>query len=59
MLIIGKRLIPMIMQRVARLGSRSYSALTVVASAVSVAYGSYAVFGVSVALGAFFCRHGG
>ncbi|MFM6907440.1 MAG: cation:proton antiporter [Acinetobacter tjernbergiae] len=54
MLIIGKRLIPMIMQRVARLGSRELFTLTVVASAVSVAYGSYAVFGVSMALGAFF-----
>lgn len=54
MLIIGKRLIPKIMQLVARLGSRELFTLTVVASAVSVAYGSYAVFGVSMALGAFF-----
>ena len=54
MLIIGKRLVPLIMQYVARLGSRELFTLTVVAAAVSIAYGSYAVFGVSMALGAFF-----
>lgn len=54
MLIIGKRLIPAIMQIVARLGSRELFTLTVVACAVSIAYGAYAVFGVSMALGAFF-----
>ncbi len=54
MLIIGKRLVPMIMQFVARLGSRELFTLTVVAAAVSIAYGAYAVFGVSMALGAFF-----
>ena len=54
MLIIGKRLVPMIMQFVARLGSRELFTLPVVAAAVSIAYGSYAVFGVSMALGAFF-----
>lgn len=54
MLIIGKRVIPLIIQFVARLGSRELFTLTVVAAAVSVAYGAYAVFGVSMALGAFF-----
>ncbi|MBP6190777.1 MAG: cation:proton antiporter [Acinetobacter sp.] len=54
MLIIGKRLVPMILQLVARLGSRELFTLTVVAAAISIAYGSYAVFGVSMALGAFF-----
>ena len=54
MLIVGKRIIPLIMQFVARLGSRELFTLTVVAAAVSIAYGSYAVFGVSMALGAFF-----
>jgi len=44
MLIIGKRLIPQIMQLVARLGSRELFTLTVVAAAVSIAYGSYAIF---------------
>ena len=54
MLIIGKRLVPMIMQFVVRLGSRELFTLTVVAAAISIAYGSYAIFGVSMALGAFF-----
>lgn len=54
MLLIGKRLVPMILQFVARQGSRELFTLTVVACAVSIAYGSYAVFGVSMALGAFF-----
>ncbi|WP_168398520.1 cation:proton antiporter [Acinetobacter indicus] len=54
MLIIGKRLVPWIMQVVARLGSRELFTLTVVAAAVSIAFGAYKVFGVSMALGAFF-----
>lgn len=54
MLIIGKRIIPKIMQFVARLGSRELFTLTVVAAAVSIAYGAYTVFGVSMALGSFF-----
>ena len=54
MLIIGKRLVPMIMKVVARLGSRELFTLTVVAAAVSIAFGAYKVFGVSMALGAFF-----
>ena len=54
MLIIGKRLVPWIMQMVARLGSRELFTLTVVAAAVSIAFGAYKVFGVSMALGAFF-----
>ena len=54
MLIIGKRLVPMIIQVVARLGSRELFTLTVVAAAISIAFGAYKVFGVSMALGAFF-----
>ncbi|RZJ22898.1 MAG: sodium:proton antiporter [Acinetobacter sp.] len=54
MLIVGKRLVPWIMQIVARLGSRELFTLTVVAAAVSIAFGAYKVFGVSMALGAFF-----
>lgn len=54
MLIVGKRLIPKIMLLVARIGSRELFTLTVVASAVTIAYGSYVLFGVSMALGAFF-----
>ena len=54
MLIVGKRLIPKIMLQVARIGSRELFTLTVVAAAVTIAYGSYVLFGVSMALGAFF-----
>lgn len=54
MLIIGKRLVPFIMHMVARLGSRELFTLTVVAAAVSIAFGAYKIFGVSMALGAFF-----
>jgi CPA2 family monovalent cation:H+ antiporter-2 len=54
MLIVGKRLVPWIMQVVARLGSRELFTLTVVAAAVSIAFGAYKIFGVSMALGAFF-----
>lgn len=54
MLIVGKRLVPFIMQIVARLGSRELFTLTVVAAAVSIAFGTYKIFGVSMALGAFF-----
>ena len=54
MLIVGKRVVPFIMQLVARLGSRELFTLTVVAAAVSIAFGAYKVFGVSMALGAFF-----
>ena len=54
MLIVGKRLVPFIMQIVARLGYRELFTLTVVAAAVSIAFGAYKIFGVSMALGAFF-----
>lgn len=54
MLIIGKRVVPFILQIVARLGSRELFTLAVVAAAVSIAFGAYKVFGVSMALGAFF-----
>lgn len=54
MLIIGKRIVPLAMQFVARLGSRELFTLTVVAAAISIAYGAYTVFGVSMALGSFF-----
>lgn len=53
MFIVGKRLIPKLMLLVSRIGSRELFTLTVVAAAVSIAYGSYAIFGVSMALGAF------
>lgn len=54
MLIIGKRVVPFILKIVVRLGSRELFTLSVVAAAVSIAFGAYKVFGVSMALGAFF-----
>jgi CPA2 family monovalent cation:H+ antiporter-2 len=54
MLVIGRRLFPWLLWRVARTGSRELFTLCVVAAAVGIAYGSSKVFGVSFALGAFF-----
>ena len=54
MLIVGRRLFPWILWHVAKTGSRELFTLCVVAAAVSIAYGSAALFGVSFALGAFF-----
>jgi CPA2 family monovalent cation:H+ antiporter-2 len=53
MLIAGRRLFPWILWHVAKTGSRELFTLCVVAAAVSIAYGSAALFGVSFALGAF------
>jgi len=54
MLIVGKRLLPKILWAVAGTGSRELFSLCVIATAVSVAYGSAMLFDVSFALGAFF-----
>ncbi|KNZ32194.1 MAG: sodium:proton antiporter [Methylibium sp. NZG] len=54
MLIGGRRLFPWILWHVAKTGSRELFTLCVVAAAVSIAYGSAVLFGVSFALGAFF-----
>jgi CPA2 family monovalent cation:H+ antiporter-2 len=54
MLIVGRRLFPWLLWQVAKTGSRELFTLCVVAAAVSIAYGSSAIFGVSFALGAFF-----
>ena len=54
MLIVGRRLFPWILWQVTRTGSRELFTLCVIAAAVSIAYGSAALFGVSFALGAFF-----
>ncbi|MDQ2821693.1 MAG: Kef family K(+) transporter [Pseudomonadota bacterium] len=54
MLIVGRKLFPWFLWRVARTGSRELFTLAVVAAAVGIAYGSSALFGVSFALGAFF-----
>jgi CPA2 family monovalent cation:H+ antiporter-2 len=54
MLVGGRRLFPWVLWQVAKTGSRELFTLCVVAAAVSIAYGSSALFGVSFALGAFF-----
>ncbi|MDP9126002.1 MAG: cation:proton antiporter, partial [Pseudomonadota bacterium] len=54
MLVVGRRLFPWILWQVTRTGSRELFTLCVIAAAVSIAYGSAALFGVSFALGAFF-----
>jgi CPA2 family monovalent cation:H+ antiporter-2 len=54
MLIVGRRVFPWILWQVTRTGSRELFTLCVVAAAVSIAYGSAQLFGVSFALGAFF-----
>ena len=54
MLIVGRRLFPWILWHVAKTGSRELFTLCVVAAAVTIAYGSASLFGVSFALGAFF-----
>ncbi|RCW73740.1 YbaL family putative K(+) efflux transporter [Pseudorhodoferax soli] len=54
MLIVGRRLFPWLLWQVQRTGSRELFTLCVVAAAVSIAFGSTALFGVSFALGAFF-----
>ena len=54
MLIVGRRLFPWLLWQVAKTGSRELFTLCVIAAAVSIAYGSSEIFGVSFALGAFF-----
>jgi CPA2 family monovalent cation:H+ antiporter-2 len=54
MLIVGKRVIPLIMHYVAHTGSRELFRLAVLAIALGVAFGASRLFDVSFALGAFF-----
>ncbi|GAA4178922.1 YbaL family putative K(+) efflux transporter [Shinella granuli] len=54
MLVVGRKVIPMILHYVAHTGSRELFRLSVLAIALGVAYGSAKLFGVSFALGAFF-----
>ena len=54
MLVVGRRLFPWVLWQIARTGSRELFTLCVVAAAVSIAFVSAALFGVSFALGAFF-----
>jgi CPA2 family monovalent cation:H+ antiporter-2 len=54
MLLGGRRLLPWLLWQVSRTGSRELFTLCTIAAAVGIAYGASALFGVSVALGAFF-----
>jgi CPA2 family monovalent cation:H+ antiporter-2 len=54
MLLGGRRVVPWVLNRVARTGSRELFTLTVLAIALGIAYGSAVLFDVSFALGAFF-----
>lgn len=54
MLVIGRRFIPWMLERIVWTGSRELFRLGVLATALGVAYGAYSLFGVSFALGAFF-----
>jgi CPA2 family monovalent cation:H+ antiporter-2 len=53
-LVAGPRVVPWILTRVARAGSREMFTLSVLAVALGIAYGSAQLFDVSFALGAFF-----
>ncbi|TXI43644.1 MAG: Kef family K(+) transporter [Lysobacter sp.] len=54
MLIVGRRVLPWLLERVAGTGSRELFTLFVLACAMGVAFGAAELFGVSFALGAFF-----
>ena len=51
--IVGKRVIPVVLDRISATGSRELFTLTVLAIALGIAVGSAQIFGVSMALGAF------
>ena len=53
MLIFGRRVIPWILTEVVRVGSRELFTLSILATALGVAFGSAELFGASLALGAF------
>jgi CPA2 family monovalent cation:H+ antiporter-2 len=54
MLVFGRKLIPWILHHIAHTGSRELFRLGVLAIALGVAFGAAELFGVSLALGAFF-----
>ena len=54
MLVVGRRVVPGVLERVAGTGSRELVTLAVLAIAMGLAFGSTALFDVSFALGAFF-----
>ena len=53
MMVVGRRALPWLLWHVARTGSRELFTLSVVATAIGIAYGASAIFSVSFALGAF------
>lgn len=54
MLLVGRRVLPWLLERVAQTGSRELFTLSTAGIALGVAFGSAELFGVSYALGAFF-----
>lgn len=54
MFVVGRRLVPWLLERTARTGSRELFTLATLAVALCIAVGAAALFGVSFALGAFF-----
>lgn len=54
MLVVGRRLVPALLHRVVHGGSRELFRLAVLATALGIAFGAAKLFGVSLALGAFF-----
>jgi CPA2 family monovalent cation:H+ antiporter-2 len=54
MLVVGKRFLPWALWHVAKTGSRELFTLSIIATAIGIAYGASALFNVSFALGAFF-----
>lgn len=54
MLVVGRKVFPVLLWQVMRTGSRELFTLCVVAAAVGIAYAATVFFGVSFALGAFF-----
>ncbi|HZA51967.1 MAG TPA: cation:proton antiporter, partial [Myxococcaceae bacterium] len=54
MLVLGRRIIPWLLHYIAHTGSRELFRLGVLAIALGVAFGAAKLFGVSLALGAFF-----
>lgn len=54
MLIVGRRALPWMLWEISRTGSRELFTLSIIATAIGIAYGAAALFSVSFALGAFF-----
>lgn len=54
MLVVGRRMIPRLLEWVEQSATRDLFTLSVLAIALGIAYGSATLFGVSLALGAFF-----